>query len=119
MVSSVISPSCAHVNPEDSRFCEACGERLGPSCPSCGAEVSPAARYCRPCGAPVGAAELAAGRKIVTVLFADLAGSIAMPESLDPASARAVMALFYETMRRVIEDREGMPARYRELGGTG
>ena len=103
----LVCPSCAHANRVAARFCEECGGALVPSCPTCGAEVSRTARYCDSCGASLHPAELGAGRKVVTVLFADLAGSTAFQERLDAESVRTVMARFYQTMRAVIEEHEG------------
>ena len=100
-------PACSCANPASARFCAGCGVSLLPSCPSCGAELLAAARYCNACGTAVGAADGGAGRKVVTALFADLAGSTALQETLDPESARAVMGLFYEHTRAVIEQHEG------------
>ncbi len=106
----VICPDCRQANPTDSRFCEECGGALMPSCHACGAEMPLTARFCRSCGAAVehaGITDPAAGRKVVTVLFADLAGSTAFQERLDAESVRAVMARFYEAMRAVIEEHGG------------
>ncbi|MDP9243370.1 MAG: AAA family ATPase, partial [Actinomycetota bacterium] len=46
-------------------------------------------------------------RKTVTVLFADVAGSTAMGEQLDPESLRSVMSRFFDEMRSVIERHGG------------
>ena len=103
----LICPACGQANPESARFCAGCGGTLLPSCPACGAELISEARYCNACGTSVLAAAGGAGRKVVTVLFADLAGSTAWQEALDAESVRAVMARFYEAMRAVIEEHDG------------
>jgi class 3 adenylate cyclase/tetratricopeptide (TPR) repeat protein len=71
-------PSCAHGNPDDARFCASCGAAL----------VAPSPREVR---------------KTVTVLFADVTGSTALGERLDPESFRRVMALYFETARACLE----------------
>jgi predicted ATPase/class 3 adenylate cyclase len=42
-------------------------------------------------------------RKVVTVLFADLAGSTALTERLDPEEARQVVGRFYDVVQHVVE----------------
>ncbi|HEX5147505.1 MAG TPA: zinc ribbon domain-containing protein, partial [Candidatus Limnocylindrales bacterium] len=49
-------------------------------CPACGANLPPGAIICPSCGEPI----LPSERKVVTVLFADLAGYTALAETLDP-----------------------------------
>ncbi|HET8526710.1 MAG TPA: adenylate/guanylate cyclase domain-containing protein, partial [Actinomycetota bacterium] len=46
-------------------------------------------------------------RKTVTVLFADVTGSTALGERLDPESMRAVMSRYFEEMRSAIEGHGG------------
>ena len=46
-------------------------------------------------------------RKTVTVLFADVTGSTALGEQLDPESLRRVMARYFETARRCLERHGG------------
>src|SRR5262245_31453362 len=94
-------PRCQAGNPASARFCEECGARLALGCPKCGAEVSPGKKFCRSCGAQLttpatdhvsspaaytpkhlaeriltSKAALEGERKQVTVLFADLKGSM-------------------------------------------
>jgi len=97
-------PRCQHENPPGSNFCLGCGARFGLTCSSCKAELPPGSRFCNNCGTPVTAeavatprapspgsytskhlaekilaskAALEGERKQVTVLFADLKGSMA------------------------------------------
>lgn len=46
-------------------------------------------------------------RKLVTILFADVTGSTALGEELDPEDVRALMGRYYEHARRVIEEHGG------------
>jgi len=46
-------------------------------------------------------------RKTVTVLFADVTGSTALGERLDPESLRRVMSRYFEEMKRVLERHGG------------
>jgi class 3 adenylate cyclase len=46
-------------------------------------------------------------RKTVTVLFADVMGSTALGEHLDPESMRGVMARYFDEMRSAIEAHGG------------
>jgi class 3 adenylate cyclase len=46
-------------------------------------------------------------RRIVTILFADVAGSTALGEALDPEDMRALLARYYALAREVIESHGG------------
>ncbi len=70
-------PNCGQRNPNDSRFCSACGTGLSGT----------------------GTREV---RKTVTVLFADVTGSTALGERLDPESLRRVMSRYFDEMREVL-----------------
>ena len=59
-------------------------------CASCGFEASASARFCASCGRPIGTA-LSEERKVVTVLFADLAGFTTMAEARDPEAVKDVL----------------------------
>jgi class 3 adenylate cyclase/tetratricopeptide (TPR) repeat protein len=81
----------------------------GPICPTCGSENEPDARICRTCGSSLGAhAKIGEeARKIVTVLFSDVAGFTRIGEELDPESVHRIMGLFFKEMRAVVERHEG------------
>src|SRR5262245_53262052 len=104
-------PRCQAQAPEDARFCEECGARLALACPQCGAEISPGKKFCRSCGAALSGhppdrsvspasytprhlaekiltskAVLEGERKQVTVLFADLKGSMELLAAIDGRS---------------------------------
>jgi class 3 adenylate cyclase len=61
-------------------------------CPSCGEENSDRARYCQNCATPLTETERSSDvRKVVTIVFADVTGSTALGERLDPEALRRVM----------------------------
>src|SRR5919109_4394639 len=74
-------------------------------CSSCGRENPPESRFCNACGSPLAPAAVAAReeRKTVTVVFADLVGSTARAEALDPEDVRALLAPYHERLRRELE----------------
>jgi hypothetical protein len=102
-------PRCQRGNPAGRKFCGDCGASLGSSCPNCGV-ISPAGqKFCGECGVglcPVGVPKPAAPdtytprhlaersltsrnslegeRKQVTVLFADVKGSMELLADRDP-----------------------------------
>ena len=127
-------PQCRLDNAEGRRFCAACGASLAQFCPGCQFANEPAARFCGGCGRPLG---LAAGsgigvgsgsapppaflaakivqnrqalegeRKQVTVLFADLKGSMELLAGRDPEDARAVLDPVLERMIAAVHRFEG------------
>ncbi len=106
---SLICPNCGQGNREGARFCAGCGGALAVACLSCGADLPAGARFCDACGAPVSQTDPVGSdaRKVVSVVFADLAGSTAMHEALDAESVRRVMARFYEVMAGAVEGQDG------------
>lgn len=78
-------------------------------CPTCGFDNAPDARRCRNCGSTL-APQAPTGeeaRKIVTVLFSDVAGSTLLGERLDPESVHRMMGRFFQEMKSVIERHGG------------
>ncbi|MDQ3865672.1 MAG: AAA family ATPase [Actinomycetota bacterium] len=77
-------------------------------CAECGQQNPDEARFCFACGSAIRAEATSSRevRKTVTVVFADVSGSTAIGERLDPESLRRVMARYFEEMRRVL-DRHG------------
>jgi class 3 adenylate cyclase/tetratricopeptide (TPR) repeat protein len=76
-------------------------------CSSCGEANPDNARFCNACGAELATTESHEVRKTVTVLFADVTGSTALGEQLDPESLRRVMARYFETARGCLERHGG------------
>ena len=79
------------------------------ACGRCGAESPEGARFCASCGAALAAPAEAPreARKLVTVLFTDVAGSTNLAERLDPESVRRVMGRLFDEMSAVIERHGG------------
>jgi class 3 adenylate cyclase len=124
-------PTCHAENLADSLFCEECSAPLEVACPSCGTGNRPTAKFCRKCrasltGAPVGApdphaytpkhlaerilsgrAALEGERKQVTVLFADVKGSMDLAEQLDAEEWSRIMQRFFQLLSQGVERFEG------------
>ena len=124
-------PRCHAENRDGLRFCEDCGSRLTPTCAQCGGELAPGKRFCGSCGAPAGIesgrtpspesytprhlatkiltskAALEGERKQVTVLFADLKGSMELLADRDPEEARKLLDPVIERMMDAVHRYEG------------
>jgi hypothetical protein len=102
-------PRYQHENPVGVKFCGECGARLEGLCPSCKASNPPTNKFCGQCGAALGQtaasnftspqaytpkhlavkiltskSALEGERKQVTVLFADVKGSMELLADRDP-----------------------------------
>src|SRR5438094_5782142 len=97
--------SCGRANRPGARFCGSCGKPLAPRCPACGTECEPGAQFCDACGASLvtSASEQAVARKVVTIVFADLIGSTALHERLDPESVGRLMDRYYQVGREPVD----------------
>jgi class 3 adenylate cyclase len=121
-------PRCRHNNPPQAKFCLECGAALALCCAGCGAELVAGAKFCNQCGQPAAAAGeapaprtytprhladriLAAGvegeRKQVTVLFADLKGSMELLADRDPEEARKLLDPVLDRMMEAVHHYEG------------
>jgi class 3 adenylate cyclase len=77
-------------------------------CRSCGRPNDPDARFCDACGSLLDAPPRdSETRKVVTVVFTDVAGSTALGEQLDPESLRRVMWRYFDTMQATLERHGG------------
>jgi class 3 adenylate cyclase/tetratricopeptide (TPR) repeat protein len=94
-------------------------------CSNCGAPLPADARFCPRCGTPtdrpliggpdeggLGPIGEVAERKVVTVLFADLARSTELANSLDPERFREVMAAFYAMVQTELESLRGTAEKF-------
>ena len=127
-------PQCQHDNPPQSSFCLDCGGRLTLTCGSCGVVLPPGSRFCNNCGTPVqpsvvfrprfvspdaytpkhlaekiltSKSALEGERKHVTVLFADLKGSMELLADRDPEEARRLLDPVLERMMEAVHHYEG------------
>jgi class 3 adenylate cyclase/tetratricopeptide (TPR) repeat protein len=127
-------PGCQHENREGRRFCSKCGAALAAACPSCGFTNEPGDEFCGGCGARLGTpqpieakvtspaaytprhlaekiltskAALEGERKQVTVLFADLKGSMELLADRDPEEARKILDPVLERMMEAVHRYEG------------
>ncbi len=124
---------CQHENSSRAKFCEECAAPLARTCSNCGTQVSPTAKFCPECASPVntGAARprfaapgvytpkhlaekiltskaaLEGERKQVTVLFADLKGSMELLADRDPEEARKLLDPVLEQMMEAVHRYEG------------
>ena len=74
------------------------------ACGGCGRENPDDARFCNACGATLAAeSRPREERKVVTAVFVDLVGSTARAEQLDPEDVRALLRRYHETLRRELE----------------
>jgi hypothetical protein len=88
------------------------------ACTVCGEQNPDRARFCLGCGAPIKGDEAppAETRKVVTVVFSDLAGSTSLGERLDPESLSRLMARWFERARVVLERHGGTVQKF--IGGA-
>jgi len=124
---------CQHENPAGVKFCGECGTRLESLCSACHAPNPPTNKFCHECGAPLtqGApapkfaspqtytpqhlaekiltskSALEGERKQVTVLFADLKGSMELLADRDPEEARKLLDPVLERMMEAVHRYEG------------
>ena len=108
---------CQYENPAGRKFCGECRAQLTSTCPSCGTINPPVQKFCGECGTGLGltggaptygtpqcytpkhlaekiltsTAALEAERKQVTVLFADLKGSMGLRADRDAEEARQLL----------------------------
>ena len=124
---------CQHENPPQAKFCEECAAPLARSCANCGTQLSATAKFCPECAHPVarplqshpvnapGAytpkhlaekiltskSALEGERKQVTVLFADMKGSMELLADRDPEEARKILDPVIEHMMEAVHRYEG------------
>src|SRR6185312_8219180 len=128
-------PRCHAENREGRRFCGECGLSFASTCPSCGFLNEGSEKFCGGCGGSLTSSAVTAGakfgsphvctpkhlaekiltsrgavegeRKQVTVLFADLKGSMELLAERDPEEARALLDPVLEKMMDAVHRYEG------------
>jgi class 3 adenylate cyclase/tetratricopeptide (TPR) repeat protein len=104
---AVTCPSCAYENNDDARFCAGCGAALGATCEACGTPVPAGGRFCPSCGAPLENALTpeppVEERRVVSILFADLAGFTSSSDHADPEDVRRTLMPFHSIAKEEIE----------------
>ena len=125
-------PRCQHENLAGMKFCGECATPLASTCPACGAANPPENKFCGHCAASLGTTLVAKSstpdsytpkhlaekiltsksalegeRKQVTVLFADLKGSMELLADRDPEEARKLLDPVLEHMMEAVHRYEG------------
>ena len=125
-------PCCQAENPPGMRFCGHCAAPLAAVCPACGSANAPGNKFCGQCATPLARAtgprfvspqaytpkhlaeriinskaSLEGERKQVTVLFADLKGSMELLADRDPEEARRILDPVLEHMMEAVHRYEG------------
>ena len=114
---------CGHTNPPGSGFCNGCGTRLGaqseptsqsptpqPQSPSTYTPLHLAERIRAEQVAMESRGSVDGERKTITALFADLKGSTALIEGLDPEDARAIIDPALQLMMDAVHRYDGYVA---------
>ena len=125
-------PQCGHENAAGTKFCGECGTALALLCSACGGANPPTNKFCGECGVALMAqppghppspaaytpkhlaekiltskSALEGERKQVTVLFADLKGSMELLADRDPEEARKLLDPVLERMMEAVHRYEG------------
>ncbi|MFC6673921.1 adenylate/guanylate cyclase domain-containing protein [Marinobacterium aestuariivivens] len=141
IVNAMRCDNCGFDNEEKADSCARCGAALARCCPNCGQQLRSIARFCDNCGTSLTGARaplsgsaavmpvqytprhlaeriraeqsLRSGgeRKIVTALFADMAGSTALVADLDPEDARRLIDPVLALMMEAVHHYEGYVAK--------
>jgi class 3 adenylate cyclase/tetratricopeptide (TPR) repeat protein len=128
---------CQQEAPSDAEFCPECGTKLAAVCAQCGTANASGHKFCKKCGHPLASAAgarpagerfgspetytpkhlaekiltskaaLEGERKQVTVLFADLKGSMELLADRDPEEARRILDPVLERMMEAVHRYEG------------
>src|SRR5712691_990761 len=127
-------PRCQHENPPQAKFCLECGAGFAVACAQCGTQLPVGAKFCLECGKPTDShgteparfaspqsytpkhlaeriltskASLEGERKQVTVLFADLKGSMELLADRDPEETRKILDPVLAHMMDAVHRYEG------------
>src|SRR3989441_11999454 len=131
-------PRCGSANLDDSVYCTECGTKLEATCSACGADNPPASRFCRKCGEAIAESParpvartpaaytprhltekiltsrsaLEGERKLVTVLFADVKGSVELARSVDAEVWHGLLDRYFAILSDGIHRFEGTINQY-------
>src|SRR5689334_17774348 len=131
-------PACSFENASGIKFCGECGAPLKPKCSDCGFENAAGLKFCGEFGKPLGGAAkpgplqdprsytprhlaekiltsrsaLEGERKQVTVLFADVKGSMELAEQLDPEDWHQILDRFFTILTDGVHRFEGTVNQY-------
>ncbi|RLB06341.1 MAG: guanylate cyclase [Deltaproteobacteria bacterium] len=129
-------PTCQFENRNGVSFCEECGNKLELTCPNCGGKVPGGRKFCGYCGTRlkdikyikstldyskphsytpphliekilVNRSAIEGERKLVTVLFADVANYTSFSEKLDPEEVHQVMDSCFRLLLEEVHRFEG------------
>jgi len=127
----MVCSKCGFINDPDADFCENCGSSMVRTCSTCGAALKPETRFCKKCGAPAvrghqglsvlqqaapsdlqekirsAAKQVEGQRKSVTILFADIVGSTALAEKLDPEEWKEIVSGAHKIVSQAVYRYEG------------
>jgi class 3 adenylate cyclase/tetratricopeptide (TPR) repeat protein len=132
----MLCSKCGSENAPNMKFCGECAAPLAAACPKCGFDNPTGRKFCGQCAAPLSvstssnvkdpgtspdrpsstrvapqtADSLEGERKTVTVLFADIKGSMDLIEELDPEEARAIVDPALKLMMDAVHRYEGYVA---------
>ena len=128
-------PKCQHGNPADAKFCIECASPMDFHCPNCGAKTPVSGKFCKECaydlrkhketplihaGQPQSytpkfladkilknRSAIEGERKLITVLFADVAGYTSIAEKFDPEEVHQIMDGCFKILMDEIHRFEG------------
>ena len=132
-------PQCDFANPQGSKFCGGCGQKLEFKCPSCGTINQIENKFCNQCGSSLtekskgvdqnleatsptfspnksaqepASAYTTGERKHVTVLFSDLTGYTALSEKLDPEEVKEITSRIFGEISKIVSKYDGFIEKY-------
>ena len=113
-LSTLRCPSCGHANRAAAKFCEECGTRLGSAAASAEPPRAPRDYTPRHLAEKIlgSRAALEGERKQVTVLFADVKGSMDLAEQLDPEEWHRILDRFFQLLAEGVHRFEGTVNQY-------
>src|SRR5947208_1007438 len=113
-LSTLRCPSCGHANRAAAKFCEECGTRLASAAASAEPPRAPRDYTPRHLAEKIlgSRAALEGERKQVTVLFADVKGSMDLAEQLDPEEWHRILDRFFQLLAEGVHRFEGTVNQY-------